>query len=514
MLPFEPCPDFADRTLWALVERRAAETPDAEMAVDERGVRLTFAEYRDAALRAAAGLYNVGVRPGSVVSWQLPTWIEAMVLAAALARLGAVQNPMVPIYREREVGFITEQIGTSLLIVPTVWRGLDYAAMAARATEGNKNIRVLTADRSLPEDDPLVLPPPPVRGDEVRWIYYTSGSTADPKGARHTDEGLYAAAYAFLARLEMAPTDRISLVFPFSHIGGSNFLFSGLLVGCSYILAEAFDGPATSALLARERATIAGTGTPFFLAYLAEQRKQPAIPLFPELRACNGGGGPKPNGMHYEIKRELGGIGIVSGYGLTETPVLCMNDLRATDEQLAVSEGKPSPGVDLRIVGFDGRLCGVREEGEIRAKSRQMMVGYVDESLHADAFDEHGYFRTGDLGFLDEDGYVTISGRLKDIIIRKNENISAKEIEDLLYLHPSVADVAVIGLPDDELGERCCAVVVRNDAAFGFDEMVRYLKDAGLMNQKIPEQLEVVDALPRAPAGKVLKLELKRMFAG
>jgi non-ribosomal peptide synthetase component E (peptide arylation enzyme) len=169
----------------------------------------------------------------------------------------------------------------------------------------------------------------------------------------------------------------------------------------------------------------------------------------------------------------------------------------------------------MRIVAFDGHQCGPGEEGEIRAKAPQLMVGYVDESLHADAFDDAGFFRTGDLGHYDHDGYVTISGRVKDIIIRKNENISAKEIEDLLYEHPKVAEVAVIGLPDDDLGERCCAVVVPRDAhdPLTLSEMVAYLKDAGLMMQKIPEQLEIMASLPRAPAGKVLKLELKRALA-
>ena len=520
MLPFEPALPFTDKTLWHLVERRASETPDAQMVVDERGYSLAFGDYRDSAERVAAGLYARGVQADSVVSWQLPTWIESMVLVAALARLGAIQNPLVPIYRAREVRFIVRQIAARFLIVPSVWRGFDYQSMAREIAAEVGGIDVIVADRSLPEGDPATLPPVPslpprVADAPVRWIYYTSGSTADPKGAKHTDPSLAAAANAFQHRLGLRAADRISLVFPFSHIGGSNFLFSGLMTGCTYVCTEAFDATATSELLARERITIAGTGTPFFLAYLAVQRSQPDRPLFPHLRACNGGGGPKPVGMHYDVKRELGGIGIVSGYGLTEVAVLTMNDLGASDEQLARSEGRPSPGVEMKIVDFDGRECGPGEEGEIRAKAPQLMVGYVDESLHADAFDGAGFFRTGDLGHYDSDGYVTISGRVKDIIIRKNENISAKEIEDLLYAHPKVAEVAVIGLPDADLGERCCAVVVPRNAhdPLAFAEMVEYLKDAGLMNQKIPEQLEIIDSLPRAPAGKVMKLELQRTFA-
>ncbi|HEV8299293.1 MAG TPA: AMP-binding protein [Acidimicrobiales bacterium] len=519
--PVEPAPRFDDGTLWRLIERRAAETPHAQMLVDESGRTLTFAEYRDAAERAAAGLAALGVHTGTVVSWQLPTWIESVVLVAALARLGAVQNPLVPIYREREVRFCAHQTRAELLVVPSVWRGFDYAAMATRIAEDLAHVRVLVADRALPEGDPAALPPPPpvpasVAAAPVRWIYYTSGSTADPKGAMHTDPGLAAAAIAFLERIELTADDRVALVFPFTHIGGSNFLISGLLAGCTYICVEIFDPVATVDVLAREGVTIAGAGTPFHLAYLDVQRARSTEPIFPRLRACNGGGGPKPAGLHYDVKRELGGVGIVSGYGLTECPVLAMNDLHSDDDAMARSEGRPAPGVEIRIVGLDGRPCGPGEEGEIRAKAPQMLRGYVDAALDVDAFDDDGFFHTGDLGYRLGGGHVVVSGRLKDIIIRKGENISAKEVEDLLYLHPKVAEVAVVGLPDPDLGERCCAVVVPRDARdpLHFDEMVSYLRDGGLMMQKIPEQLEISAGLPRAPAGKVLKQDLKRQLAG
>jgi acyl-CoA synthetase (AMP-forming)/AMP-acid ligase II len=185
-----------------------------------------------------------------------------------------------------------------------------------------------------------------------------------------------------------------------------------------------------------------------------------------------------------------------------------------TDDELAASEGKPMRGVELRLVRPDGVVAGPGEEGELRAKAPQLMKGYLDSSLDAAAFDEDGWFRTGDLGRIDERGNVIITGRLKDVIIRKGENVSAKEVEDHLYKHPKVDDVAVIGIPDADRGEMVCAVVstAAGSEPLAFDEMVDFLKNDGLMVQKLPERLEVVDQIPRNPAGKILKQALKDRF--
>jgi cyclohexanecarboxylate-CoA ligase len=233
------------------------------------------------------------------------------------------------------------------------------------------------------------------------------------------------------------------------------------------------------------------------------------------VRAFNGGGAPKPPQLHYDLKKEVGGVGIVSGYGLTECPILTMNTVHDPDEKLAQTEGRVTAGVTIRLVDFDGREVGPNEEGEIRVVGPQLFKGYVDSSLDADAFDEEGFLRTGDLGKVDDDGYVTITGRVKDIIIRKGENISAKEVEDLLYTHPKVADVGVIGLPDAERGEMACAVVAVEDAGdpLTFEEMTGFLEEQGLMVQKIPERLEIVDTVPRNPTGKILKHQLRDRYA-
>jgi cyclohexanecarboxylate-CoA ligase len=506
------------RSLWELLERRVEATPDALTAIDETGRRLTFAELRDQAERAAAGLAARGVGAGDVVSWQLPTWIESMVLVAALSRLSAIQNPIIPIYRDREVGFIARQASPKLLIVPSEWRGFDYEGMAGGIASGAGGLEVLVGDKELPTGDPSTLPAPPepAAPEEapVRWLFYTSGTTAEPKGAQHTDATIMAIARGMSERLAMSPEDRNALCFPFTHIGGIVWLFSSLLVGFVNLIDEAFDPVRTTEFLNREDVTVAGSGTFFHMGYLKYAREHPDEKLFPSVRCYPGGGAPKPPQLHFDLKNEIGGVGIVSGYGLTEAPILTMASVDDGDDALANTEGRAMPGVGLKLVTLEGEVANTGEEGEIRAKAPQLMLGYLDAALDGEAFDEEGYFRTGDLGRLDQEGNVTITGRVKDIIIRKGENISAKEIEDLLFQHEKVADVAVIGVPDAERGEMACAVVVSKDGGSpGLEEIAEFLKGKGLRIQAVPERLELVDALPRNPAGKVVKNELRQRFS-
>ena len=505
--------------LWGLIEARAEATPDGLLAVDELDRTLTFGEYRDRCLVWADALGEYGIGAGTVVSWQLPTWLESLVIVGALARLGAVQNPILPICRAREVGFMVRQTGARFLIVPgpDPWRGFDYVDMATdlgpevlRVARGGPLVGSLSGPRAR-EIDPAEV----WRGSpDVRWIFYTSGTTADPKGAMHTDATVAAAARGVNHAFETTPDDRFAMVFPFTHVGGIQSLFGFLDVGSGSIWTEAFEPHATVELLRKHDVTVAAAGTAFWLAYLAVQREQPGEPIFPKLRFCGGGGSPKPPTIDAEVRAEMGGLGILNGYGLTECPSHCLSTVRDPAEKRATTEGRPTPGTEMRITAPDGTELPRETEGEIRVRARQLCLGYVDSSLDADGFDADGYFRTGDLGWLDVDGYLVVSGRLKDIIIRKGENISAKEVEDLLYEHPSVADVAVIGLPDPERGERPCAVVVHapDTPPFTMDVMTAWCVDHGLMTQKIPEQLELVDVLPRNLSGKVVKYELRYRF--
>jgi cyclohexanecarboxylate-CoA ligase len=507
------------RSLWELIERRVDATSDALLGIDEDKRTMTFGEYRDAAERAAAGLAKLGVSEGTAVSWALPTWLESLVLVGALSRLGAVQNPILPIYRHREVGFVTKQTDAKVLIVPSTWKGFDYEGMAREIAADQPGLEVLVVDRKLPDGDPASLPPaatPPSSPADapVRWAFYTSGTTADPKGAQHTDLTIMASAYGMTKALALESSDVSALVFPFTHIGGIGWLFSSMMVGFKTIIIESFDPATTIPVLQREGVTLAGAGTPFHMAYLAAQRENPGERLFPNVRAFPGGGAAKPVQLHYDVKSELGGVGVVSGYGLTECPILAMSTVDDPDVKLAETEGQNTPGVEVKVVTLDGAVAKPGEEGEIRVKGPMLFRGYIDSSLDAEAFDDDGWFRTGDLGFEDAEGYIAITGRLKDVIIRKGETISAKEVEDLLFTHPGIGDVAVIGLPDESSGERACAIVVPADpeAPPNLEDIFEFLTNAGLMTQKIPEQLEIVGVLPRNATGKVLKHELRSQY--
>ena len=491
---------------WPLVDARARLSPDALCALDERGETLTFAELRARAERVAAALAARGVGPDVRVSWQLPTWIESLVLVAALARLGAVQNPLLPIYREREIGFIVREARPRWLVVPREFRGFDHESLARRVLaeierEGGAPCSLLICDRALPEADPAALPPfAAPAGEPLRWIFYTSGTTADPKGALHSDETIAAGSRGVVLRFELGPDDRYPMVFPFTHIGGIGMLFVQLLCGAGAILIEQYDEEKTPPFLGANGVTLAAGGTPLVLRYLQYQRRHPEARVFPRLRAAMGGAAPKPPLLHGEVKAELGGAGVVSVYGLTEAPFVVLSSPRDPDHALANSEGRAAGGAELRIV-----------DGEIRVRGPQICRGYLNAALDADAFDGDGFFRTGDLGSLDSRGFLRVTGRQKEIIIRNGENISAKEIEDLLYAHPKIAEAAVIGLPDARTGERCCAVVVpASGAALDLAEIVRHCAAAGLARQKLPEQLELVAELPRNASGKVQKHLLQR----
>jgi cyclohexanecarboxylate-CoA ligase len=513
-------------TFWALIEQAATEHADRMLFADDHGRSLTGAQLRAECERAAAGLFALGVRAGSVVSWQLPTVLESVVLMGALARLDAAQNPIIPILREREVGFITRQVRTQFFVTTEMWRGFDHGALARSigAEVGYTTIGLDLADDPtsaeirLPGGDPATLPAAPTgdgRAHLVRWYYYSSGTTADPKGARHSDLSIMSASGGMVDLCGFNKSDIYPIAWPFSHIGGSTMMTTSLRVGVRLVLFDVFDVASTPERMAAHHPTLLGSAVPFFNAYMAAQRRHGDEPLYPALRACAGGGAPIPAEVHEDLHKLFGIEGVTGSWGLTEFPIATSctpDDSRAV---IALTVGRPSPGVRVRAVLADGSDAGLDVEGELVLDGPQKFLGYIDPDLDAHAYVDGTWFRTGDLGVVQSDGNVRITGRLKDIIIRNAENISALEVEEALFKHADVVDAAVIGLPDQRTGERVCAVVVlRAGTSLTIEDLRNHCKALGLAIQKCPEQLEIIDAIPRNGMGKTLKQPLVARYRG
>jgi cyclohexanecarboxylate-CoA ligase len=500
------------------MERRVDATPDALMLVDEDMRTLTFSEFWSEAELTAAGLHAAGLGHEDAASWQMPNWIDTFVLVAALSRLEVVQNPLDTRLSEQDVERIAAEVGSGLLIVPSKWEGRDLEDTATSIARRNGTMRVLVADRALPQGDPTALPAltggsDPVDDDPVRWVFHTTGTAGPPRTVRHSDGTIAAAAKGLCQRLGLIEHDRHALIGPVTGVEGIAWLFASLQSGCSNIVTGAFTPEDTCEVLAREGVTLAGSEPAHVLEYVQHQRRE-LQPVFPDLRGFVTTGSAKPDGLLQDA-RSLFDVPVLSAYGSTEAPLLTVASITDTAEELH-GEGVPLPGVEVRLVQFDGTIVTGSEEGEIRVRAPQMMKGYLDRDATEEAFDDDGFFRTGDLGRLDDSGILSVTGRLRNIVVRPVGNVSARQLEDLLNLHEKVADVAIIGLPDPEAGERICAVVqvVGGHDDLTIDEVIIHLRSSGLDLEELPERLEIVDALPRSPSGELLRQALRDELKG
>ena len=504
-------------TFWGLVEHRAEVTPDAVALLDEHGCRLTFAELRDGALSTASRLAGLGVGPGTAVAWQLPTRVSTVLVMFALARLGALQMPWLTMYRERELGALLAAGRPEVVLVPGDWRGTDYAALTHEVLGrlGQRAEVVTVGPAGLPARASTArLPAPPTGAETPRWAYATSGSTGVPKAALHNDRGVLTAAKSVADRTGAGarPGDLGCIAFPIGHLGGAQYLTIGLLTGTPTLLVEAFEPARTLETFRRHGVTIIGGSTALYQAVLAGRRRTGRAPV-PSLRLLTGGGAPLSAALYHELRAELG-VEVAHCYGMTEALMVAAADPGDGDELLATTDGKLIGGVEGRVAAADGTVLGPGEEGEMQVRGAVVTSGYTDPAHDAVAFTADGWLRTGDLVRISPAGHVTVTGRLKDVIIRKGENISALEIEELLLTEPEVAEAAVIGLPDADRGELVCAVIrpVTPGSGLTLDDLTARLRAQGLMTQKLPERLEIVGAMPLTGLGKIAKSELRARF--
>lgn len=501
-------------TFWAMLDERVERFGDRRILCDNHGRSIGGEAFRSRAEEVAAGLAGLGVGPGVAVSWLLPTTIDTYVVMAALARLGATQQPLISLLGERDIAHLTNISQPRLFLTPETWRGAPFGERArSLATERGFEVLIVDDEHPLPTGDPATLPPPPTDAEARRWLYATSGTSSAPKAVWHCDRSIVATTRGFNATLALEPDDLYPVAFPISHVGGAAMFVSVMLAGHTLMLFDSFDATNSPLQMAEAGATMLGSALPFLNAYIAAQRAHGSEPLFPNLKFCTSGGAPKPPTLDEEVREVLGGVGVISSYGLTECPMFTVTHYDEPAESRAVTEGRPVPGVEVHICAPDGSVVAQGDEGEIRvAHAASLMLGYADDEHNAEGFDAQGRFRTGDLGRFNEYGALQVTGRLKEIIIRNAENISAKEVGDTILAHPLVADAAAIGIPDARTGERCCAAVVPVEGAtLTLVDITDHCRAAGLATFKLPEELVILDAIPRSGMGKVATTDLRRV---
>ncbi len=506
---------WSDETVAETARRKAEADPYALMLVD--GQRRLDAQtlYKEARCLAQSFIAR-GLKPGDVVSIMLPNWHEAAVIYLGATLAGVVVNLVLPSLRDSELAFMFEDIDSKIVFIPSVFRTFDYVAMMRRVNETlSKAAEVVvvrghgdgcTPYTALLDDRVSTDPLPHVDPDSVKLILYTSGTTARPKGVMHSHNSINALVRQLHQYWVPSGAGRFFVPSPIGHIGGSIYAFEfPFLVGTVAVLQDVWNADEAVAIMLRERCTHMAGATPFLRQLLASSRMQGT--RLPDLSLFICGGASVPPALIREASAYFENCVVSRVFGSTEVPVITVGSLDKGDlRHAAESDGKIGIA-QVRLVDPQGRIA---EEGEVLARGPQMLVGYIWTEHELESFDEEGFFKTGDIARRIDGDYLVITGRAKDIIIRNGENISSKEIEDLLTEHPDVAEVAVVGIPNARTGERACAVIVTvGSRGVDVNALQLFLEQRHVARFKMPEQIEIWDALPRNSLGKILKTEIR-----
>jgi cyclohexanecarboxylate-CoA ligase len=522
---------WLDRTINDELDACVAQCPQREALVAVRVEagdtrRFTYLELATMADRIAVGLTRLGVARGDVVAMQLPNWWQFTALYLACSRIGAVVNPLMHIFRERELSFMLAHGEAKVLVVPKRFRGFDFASMARGLQPSLPALqRIVVVDDDGPDgfetllsgvawereaDAPAILSRARPGPDDVTQLIYTSGTTGEPKGAMHSANTLFANIVPYAERLHLGADDVVLMASPMAHQTGFMYgLVMPVRLRARAVLMDVWDPVRATELIRAEGASFTMASTPFLtdLTRIVKESGQPV----PSLRTFLCAGAPIPGPLVAQARATLG-TKIVSAWGMTEngavTTILPDDD----DERACTTDGCPLPGVEVKVVDADGHTLPYGESGRLLVRACSNFGGYLKRP-QLNGTDAAGWFDTGDLARMDAAGYIRISGRSKDVIIRGGENVPVVEIESLLYAHPAVAQVAIVAYPDERLGERGCAIVVtRPGQSIDFDAMVAYLKDHKVAVNYIPERLVVREAMPATPSGKIQKFRLREML--
>ncbi|SIT29152.1 cyclohexanecarboxylate-CoA ligase [Achromobacter sp. MFA1 R4] len=523
---------WPDRTINDLLDDYAASRPEkiALTAVQaEQGVARQFTSRELASLadRVAVGLARLGVGRGDVVACQLPNGWQFVVTYLACSRIGAVMNPLMHIFRQRELSFMLHHSEARVLLIPDRFRGFDYPGMVEGLRAAVPALEhVIVVGGAGPDSfearlsDPAWEREPDARAiltrsrpgpDDVTQLMYTSGTTGEPKGVMHTANTCLSNIAAYAERLRLGPDDVVLMGSPMAHQTGFMYgLMMPFYLQASAVTLDIWNAATAARLMREHGVTFSMASTPF-LTDIAREVAQSGNPV-PTLRTFLCAGAPIPGPLVEQASRTLGAK-IISAWGMTENGAVTLTLPEDADERACTTDGRPLPGVEIKVTDASGTVLPAGQEGCLWLRSASNFGGYLKRP-QLNATDADGWFDTGDMARIDADGYLRITGRSKDVIIRGGENIPVVEIEALLYRHPAVESAAIVAYPDERLGERACAVVtLKRGQQLELAALVGFLKGLGVAVQYIPERLEIRDALPTTPSGKVQKFRLRQMLA-
>jgi len=457
---------------------------------------------------------------------QLPNWWQFSLLYLACTRLGAVLNPLMPIFRERELSFMLKHGEAKVMVVPKTFRSFDHEAMVRGLQPNLPSLkRIVVVDGGGADDFETLLSGPEWEKepdaqkiltahrpgpDDITQLIYTSGTTGEPKGVMHSANTLMANIIPYAQRLNLGADDVILMASPMAHQTGFMYgLMMPVMLKATAVLQDVWDPAKAADLIRAEKATFTMASTPF-LTDLTRTVTESGKPV-PTLKTFLCAGAPIPGPLVEQAQVGLGAK-IVSAWGMTENGAVTLIKLDDDDKLASTTDGCALPGVEVKVVDSDGQTLPAGEIGKLLVRACSNFGGYLKRPQW-NGTDADGWFDTGDLATMNAQGYIRISGRSKDVIIRGGENIPVVEVEALLYRHPAVAQVAIVAYPDERLGERACAVIVpKADQTIDFAGMVDFLKSHKLAVQYVPEKLIVRDAMPATPSGKIQKFRLRDML--
>jgi len=514
---------WGTETFYDLLARRARAHPDRVALVD-RGRRVTYGELKARIDRVAAHLAAFGLGPGDVVTIQLPNWAEFAYVFFAAERLGAVANQIGPDFRSREVEYIIRFSESRAYVCPAAFKGFDYVGMIDELRSRLPELRVVgvvggagrtgtvALDELVDGSGPvLTAPTSPLGANDVMRMAFTSGTTGNPKGVVHSANTTLPAC-RFLNRDMEVSEDEVFLIYlPLGLNWGYLTLVQALLAGARAVLLDRFSAGAALELIERERVTFVPTAPASIIAMLSDPGL--AARDLSSLRVVITGGASCPVETIREYRARMRGH-LIELYGMLETGFHAYTRLTDDPEAVAGTVGRPVAEMGLRVIDEQGRDVAPGAEGEIAAEGPSVHLGYhKNPAANTELFTAEGWFRTGDLGRIDDAGNLRIVGRVKEMINRGGKKFFPREIEEILYTHPKILHAAIIGVPDPRLGERnCLCVIPRAGQSLTLEEAVAFLRDQ-VAAYKLPEMLEIVDELPFTPTGKLQRHVLARRVA-